>query len=92
MTTTLVLPEHMPQRPSWRCAVCGFDWPCATAKVALAELYPNDKTALMIYLTLRYWEAIDDSSGPGGIKLVTHLRERFVGWTDALNGNGETHA
>ncbi len=92
MNSVTIPPEHTPQRPGWQCAVCGADWPCAPAKVALAEQHVNDKTALTIYLALRYWEAIDDALDPGGIKIITHLRERFVGWTDVLNANGENHA
>ncbi len=88
----MISPDHPPQRPGWCCGVCGADWPCAPVKVTLAEQYVHDKTALTMYLALRYWEAIDDSLRPGGIKLITHLRERFIGWTDALNGSGETHA
>ncbi len=81
-------PEHVPVRPDWQCAECGADWPCISAKSALAEEYASDRVALLFYLALRQWEAIDDTrSSPGGIKVIKEMRQRFVSWTDELNWN-----
>ncbi len=89
MTTELIDPEHLPLRPGWLCAVCSADWPCAAAKAVLTEQYVHNYTALRIYLAQQYWEAIDDSARLGGIKIITRLRDRFLGWTDALGSSGE---
>lgn len=84
--------EHTPTRPGWWCAACGDDWPCAVAKVQLAEQFAGARSALVIYLAVCQWEAIDDAtlSPRGGIRIVNNMRERFVGWTDALERNGRS--
>ncbi len=93
MKTVITETEHTPTRPGWWCAMCGADWPCAPAKVELAEKYINDNAALKLYLAQRQWEAIDDATlSPDGIKIIKQMRERFLGWADALGYKGEPDA
>ena len=71
--------DHLGERPAWDCKVCGRPWPCAAAKVELAEQYRRFPTGLAVYLGSCLVEAIDDcSAGSGG--LPPDLYERFLGW------------
>ncbi|MET8147605.1 hypothetical protein ACIBSW_06730 [Actinoplanes sp. NPDC049668] len=73
--------EHQGIRPGWDCKVCGESWPCAVAKVELAEQYQKFPTGLAVYLGSCLIEAIDDcAAGTGG--LPPDLYGRFIGWTD----------
>lgn len=69
------LMPHMPRRPWWSCRHCQAEWPCESAKLALArEMSP---TALAIYMTVQMGESIKDlpTAQPGA------LWERFLAWT-----------
>ncbi|WP_433792672.1 hypothetical protein [Actinoplanes sp. CA-252034] len=59
--------------------MCGEPWPCAIAKVELAEQYQDFPHGLSVLLGSYLIEAIDDwaagASGP-----PADLYERFVGW------------
>lgn len=70
---------HLPIRPQWVCEIDLAEWPCAAAKVELAEEYHADRTALLIYLSLRMWEAVVDLAGPGA-PTPLGLQDRFTGW------------
>ena len=74
---------HRAARPSWDCAVCCEPWPCAPAKVELAEEYLNDRVSGTIYLAMGLHDAINDSfylAGPA----PADLWNRFLGWFVAL--------
>jgi hypothetical protein len=59
--------EHVAARPAWDCRACGRTWPCATAKVELAEQYRGYPTALTVYLASTMVEVIEDlAAGPVG--------------------------
>ncbi|GAA2875136.1 hypothetical protein Acy02nite_36290 [Actinoplanes cyaneus] len=71
--------EHVGERPAWDCRVCGLPWPCATAKVELAEQYQKFPHGLAVYLGSCLIEAIDDcAAGSGGPP--ADLYDRFLGW------------
>ncbi len=70
--------EHNAERPSWQCRVCYQPWPCADAKIDLAEQYQRSRTMLMLFMSSCMAEAIDDlrwgTGSPAG------LYDRFLGW------------
>lgn len=68
--------EHEPVRPSWRCTVDGFRWPCPQSRVVLREVFGGDWTALQRRLLLVV--AVAECELPG----VTNadLYRRFVAW------------
>jgi hypothetical protein len=76
---------HQPERPSWDCRACAEPWPCAVAKVELAEQYHRFPQGLFLYLTSCLIDIIDDRSGcrknVGG---ESRLYDRLVSWADAL--------
>ncbi|WP_433790968.1 hypothetical protein [Actinoplanes sp. CA-252034] len=74
--------EHVGERPSWDCRVCGGPWPCATAKVELAEQYRSFPHGLAIFLGSCMLEAIDDLAARTGGP-PADLYERFLGWADS---------
>lgn len=76
--------EHVAQRPAWDCRVCGRTWPCATAKVDLAEQYRRQPTALSVYLASAMVEMIDDLAD-GHAPLPGDVHERFLGWVGAAS-------
>jgi hypothetical protein len=71
--------EHVGDRPSWACRACGEQWPCAVARKELKEQYDGWQTGLIIYLTSRVYEAIEDARKSNSLG-PTDLVERFVGW------------
>ena len=72
---------HQGERPAWDCKVCGEPWPCAVAKVELAEQYRKFQYGLSLLLGSYLIEAIDDYSArtSGG---PPDLYGRFLGWID----------
>ncbi|MEV6598883.1 hypothetical protein AB0M36_18785 [Actinoplanes sp. NPDC051346] len=70
--------DHFPLRPLWDCANCGQAWPCANAKADLTLAYVGNQTALLIFLSLRKWDAFEDFATAGAVP--SDLHERFVGW------------
>jgi hypothetical protein len=73
--------DHQGERPSWNCKVCGESWPCAVAKVELAEQYGTFPQGLAVLLRSYLIEAIDDwAAATGGPP--ADLYERFVGWAN----------
>jgi hypothetical protein len=72
--------EHIGERPSWDCRVCGEPWPCAPAKVELGEQYGGWPTGLSLYVSSCLLEAIEDmrTTGDGS---PTRLFDRFMSWT-----------
>jgi hypothetical protein len=76
--------SHVPRRPRWDCVICRDPWPCAPAKVDLAEEYVQDRLALVLYLALQLTDAIDDMAATEAPE-VRGLYGRFVGWA-ALSG------
>jgi hypothetical protein len=71
--------SHVPRRPCWDCVSCKEPWPCAPAKVDLAEEYVEERLGLILYLTLQMLDAIDDSASTKGPE-PADLHDRFLGW------------
>ncbi|MGC4856164.1 flavin reductase [Micromonospora sp. DT4] len=69
--------QHTPRRPQWDCHTCGQAWPCAPARVRLAEAYGRDRIGLSMYCGSLHPVASEElpTAAPG------ELWERFVGWT-----------
>jgi hypothetical protein len=74
--------DHQGERPAWDCRVCGGLWPCAVAKVELAEQYRDFPHGLSVLLRSYLIEAIDDWAGRAGGP-PPDLYERFLGWANA---------
>ncbi len=71
---------HQGARPAWDCEVCGEPWPCAIAKVELADQYRGFPHGLLVLLASYLIEAIDDwAAATGGPP--PDLYERFINWT-----------
>ncbi|GAB1694930.1 hypothetical protein KRM28CT15_67330 [Krasilnikovia sp. M28-CT-15] len=79
--------EHQAARPSWECRACGQAWPCAAAKVELAEQYQRFPTGLAIYLGSCLVEAIDDWAA-NARGAAPDLYDRFLGWARGSIGAG----
>ena len=73
--------NHQAERPEWDCRTCGKPWPCATAKVELAQQYRRFPHGLAVLLGSYLVEAIDDWAAETGWP-PPNLYARFLGWTD----------
>ncbi|MCM0675840.1 flavin reductase [Micromonospora phytophila] len=73
-------PDHLPSRPTWRCAACGIAWPCSAAKLRLLAEYRTDRIALIIYLGYLQVEAAEQLAELDGGEPPAGLAERFTGW------------
>ncbi|WFF01969.1 flavin reductase [Micromonospora sp. WMMD964] len=71
--------NHLPTRPTWRCAACGIAWPCSAAKLRLLGEYRRDRLALTIYLAALQAEASAQLTEVDPVRLT----ERFLSWTRA---------
>jgi hypothetical protein len=71
--------DHLPTRPTWRCAACGIAWPCSAAKLRLLGEYRNDRLALTVYLASLQVEASEHLRDVNPARLT----ERFLSWTRA---------
>ncbi len=65
--------EHHVQRPGWRCATDGEDWPCASARKLLTGAY-TDPTALAVHLGSLMARAAADL----GVAKPADLYRRFL--------------
>jgi hypothetical protein len=69
--------EHVAKRPTWECTVCGEPWPCAPAKIELAEQYQS--MSLGLFMASCWHEAIEHLRASEE-RVPTDLYERFLGW------------
>ncbi|GAA1592774.1 hypothetical protein GCM10009828_017230 [Actinoplanes couchii] len=69
--------EHTCARPSWECRACGLPWPCAPAKVSLAD--GADRVMLMMYM----WGHLDHAMTELSPRPPAEMFDRFLSWTDA---------
>jgi hypothetical protein len=69
--------EHIPDRPSWDCRVCGKPWPCDPSREALRIEYLRFPTVLRMYLAQQMTAAIVELHHvqPG------EFHERFLAWS-----------
>jgi hypothetical protein len=67
---------HAPVRPTWNCAACGREWPCASARGRLLAEYDRAPTSLRLYLAVQFVEASQDLKWHG----AGELYQRFLGW------------
>ena len=72
-------PEHLHDRPDWRCRVCGRPWPCHDARSSLLDEYRAYPSLLKIYLSAQMYEALDDFTARGDAPPL-NLYERFLAW------------
>ncbi|MEU8045935.1 flavin reductase [Micromonospora echinofusca] len=75
--------EHLPSRPTWRCAACGIAWPCSSAKLRLLGEYRESRTALLVYLATLQVEAAQQLAELDGGPPPENLAERFTAWARA---------
>ncbi|MDI6101510.1 hypothetical protein QLQ12_23100 [Actinoplanes sp. NEAU-A12] len=75
-TTATDAPEHVCERPSWQCRVCGRPWPCEPARASLSD--GADRVLLTIYM----WGHLDRAMTelPPGPPM--EMFDRFLRWTD----------
>lgn len=71
--------RHDYLRPSWDCGLCMREWPCAPAKVELAERYP-EQIELDAHMTRLMLQAANEL--PLHRCKSPELRDRFVTWTE----------
>ncbi|MFG1652962.1 flavin reductase [Micromonospora sp. NPDC049275] len=71
--------NHLPTRPTWRCAACGIAWPCSAAKLRLLGEYRQDRLALTVYLATLQAEAGEHLRDVDPARLT----ERFLSWARA---------
>jgi hypothetical protein len=72
--------EHIPHRPTWRCAGCLKPWPCELAQQHLRAAFDGTPASLSAFLTdLASW-AEYDLLGTG---TAAEVRKRIVGWPAA---------
>jgi hypothetical protein len=69
------MPDHEPERPSWRCHRCAAPWPCDPARHQLAERMDRIELAVHMWAQLDH-AAVDLPAGP-----PTELFDRFIRWT-----------
>jgi len=67
---------HAPSRPDWSCIACAEPWPCLTRKLQLRELFPDNRSGLVGYLT----PYLADANVELGQLSTIEVTERFVGW------------
>ncbi|MEV6494924.1 hypothetical protein AB0M20_40825 [Actinoplanes sp. NPDC051633] len=72
---------HTP-KPDHDCAACGEPWPCAPAKVQLAEEYWGRPTALVTYLHMHFREAVGNAAKSHDWAKLDNLYDRFLGWRE----------
>ncbi len=70
---------HLPRRPSWDCVSCRQPWPCAPAKVDMAEEFADNKVSLAVYLSGQMTDAVDDYLATKQ-PVPPNLYDRFLGW------------
>ncbi|MFI5488718.1 flavin reductase [Micromonospora echinaurantiaca] len=75
--------QHLPSRPTWRCAACGIAWPCSPAKLRLLGEYRHDRAALLVYLATLQAEAAGQLAALDRHAQPVDLSERFTGWARA---------
>ncbi|MET7373199.1 flavin reductase [Micromonospora arida] len=71
--------NHLPTRPTWRCAACGIAWPCSAAKLRLLGEYRHDRLALTVYLATLRTEAGEHLTDVDPARLT----DRFLSWARA---------
>jgi hypothetical protein len=81
---------HAALRPSFECAKCGQPWPCAPAKVEMAEEYQDDIFGMGYFLGLQMADAMDQATHNHAWGRVDNLYDRFLGWVP--KGEGNPHA
>jgi hypothetical protein len=67
--------DHTPERPSWRCRICGAPWPCTHAR--------NDLSARMdrVSLATHMWAQLDNAAADLPNGSPSELFDRFIHWT-----------
>ncbi len=70
---------HLPRRPSWDCACCQQPWPCAPAKVDMAEEFVDNRISLVLYLSGQMTDAVNDYLATKQ-PMPPDLYDRFLGW------------
>jgi hypothetical protein len=67
---------HVPVRPTWLCAGCGWEYPCHTRRAQLAAEYEEAPVSLAVFMGVQFADAAEDlaNARPGD------LYARFLGW------------
>lgn len=68
--------EHVAERPSWDCLVCGRPWPCDPARELLVIQYAGSSD-LVIYM----WTCLEEASSHLAGAPLGEMMDRFLRWT-----------
>jgi hypothetical protein len=71
--------DHVGDRPTWDCRVCGRPWPCADAKSRLRDEFRTSPSFLSIYMSAQMIDAARDLTAHGADP-PADLYERFLLW------------
>jgi hypothetical protein len=71
--------DHVGDRPTWDCRVCGRPWPCADAKSRLRDEFRTSPSFLSIYMSAQMIDAARDLTARGADP-PADLYERFLLW------------
>jgi hypothetical protein len=71
--------EHLQKQPDWDCRVCHRPWPCANAKTDLLAEFGVFSSVLMIYLSAKMCDAVNDLTSHGQ-PVPNDLYDRFLSW------------
>jgi hypothetical protein len=71
--------EHVGERPTWDCRVCGQPWPCADAKSRLRNEFRTFPSSFSIYMSAQMIDAASDLAAHGA-EPPADLYERFLLW------------
>ena len=79
MATAAEWSDHVGDRPTWDCRVCGQPWPCADAKSRLRDEFRTSPSFLSIYMSAQMIDAARDLTAHGADP-PADLYERFLLW------------
>lgn len=79
MATAAEWSDHVGDRPTWDCRVCGRPWPCADAKSRLRDEFRTSPSFLSIYMSAQMIDAARDLTAHGADP-PADLYERFLLW------------
>ncbi|MFJ6198952.1 flavin reductase [Micromonospora sp. NPDC092111] len=71
--------RHTPLRPTWLCRVDAHPWPCGEAKLALLDVYADDRPGLMNLLSTLKEQAEEHLTTLDSGR-ATDLTSRFLTW------------
>lgn len=75
MTTLGEPADHVPDRPSWMCRICGRPWPCDPAREHLSGGMGRVDLAVLM------WDHLEEAARDMPGTPASELFDRFLRWT-----------